>query len=58
MSKIDGQRRNGVIHINSDLVGCFEPEADFLGLDALHLDIQALAFDIYLPLILRAYEGG
>jgi hypothetical protein len=49
---------NGVVHVHKDLIRCFEPKADFLGLDALHRDIQALGFDVYLPLVLRGYRGG
>jgi hypothetical protein len=49
---------NGVVYVNKDLIKCFEPKADFVGLDALHRDIQALGYDIYLPLILRNYRGG
>ena len=28
---------NGILHTNYDLISCFKPEADFLGLDALSL---------------------
>ena len=30
---------NGVVLTNLDLIGCFKPQADFLGLDALHMTI-------------------
>ncbi len=44
---------NGVVAKNSDLVGCFEPRARELGLDALHIAIGGLDVDTYLPIILR-----
>jgi hypothetical protein len=49
---------NGVVHANEELINCFEPKASFLGLDALYADIQAPAFDVYLPLVMRGYRGG
>jgi len=49
---------NGVVLANKALISCFEPKADFLGLDALHVHLQPLAFDIYLPLVMRGYQGG
>ena len=33
---------NGVVHTNEDLVGCFEPKASFLGLDALSVGEPSL----------------
>jgi hypothetical protein len=45
---------NGVIYTNSQLVTCFEPKADFLGLDALHMVVEdAFRFHLYMPVILR-----
>jgi hypothetical protein len=29
---------NGVVYTNKDLVHCFEPKSNFLGLDALYID--------------------
>lgn len=49
---------NGVIHANEELIKCFEPRADFLGLDALYVQIQAPGSYIYLPVVLRNYRGG
>ena len=43
---------NGVIFTNPDLVGCFEPRTQMLGLDALYL-AEILAETIHLPLILN-----
>jgi hypothetical protein len=41
---------NGLVYTNPDLVGCFEPRANMLGLDALYLgNIQTNS--IYLPLL-------
>jgi len=34
------QKGNGVEYTNAGLVACFEPKAQFLGLDALFMDIQ------------------
>jgi hypothetical protein len=48
---------NGVIHTNNDLVGCFEPKADFLGLDALHMTIEDLPRGLYLPVLFRWPEN-
>jgi len=47
------QAGNGVVAKNWDLVGCFEPQARELGLDALHIAIEGLDVDTYLPIILR-----
>jgi hypothetical protein len=41
---------NGLVYTNPDLVGCFEPEADMLGLDALYLEIFPTNW-IHLPLL-------
>jgi hypothetical protein len=30
---------DGIVHTNPDLLKCFEPKAEFLGLDALHKDL-------------------
>ncbi len=49
---------NGVVLVHRDLIACFKPKASFLGLDALHVHLQAPAFDIYLPLVMRGYQGG
>ena len=46
---------NGVIFTNSDLVKCFEPKAEFLGLDALHI-LRVKRTNVYLPLILRDHQ--
>ncbi|MBN1148871.1 MAG: hypothetical protein JXA78_16535 [Anaerolineales bacterium] len=45
---------DGAAHLNAELVQCFEPKADFLGLDALHLGAQQPFKWIYLPLILKS----
>jgi len=47
---------NGVTHTNWGLVLCFEPKADFLGLDALHMALERLLIDVYLPSLLRDFE--
>jgi hypothetical protein len=45
---------NGIESLNADLVGPFEPNAKFLGLDALHLVLPTWATRLgYLPLILK-----
>jgi len=49
---------NGVTHTNKDLVQCFGPRADFLGLDALHLGFgEDEPPDVYLPIILKNFQG-
>jgi hypothetical protein len=52
---------NGVIaHSNSGLIGCFEPRAQFLGLDALHTAPEPQQPDYwweYLPLVIRRWMG-
>jgi hypothetical protein len=46
---------NGVVYKNEILVRCFEPGADFLGLDAFHLTpVEGLAESVYVPAILKA----
>lgn len=51
------QAGNGVFAKNADLIGCFEPRARELGLDALHMaSEQGLDLDLYLPLVLRNFE--
>jgi hypothetical protein len=46
---------NGVSHAHTDLIQCFEPKADFLGLDAFHMmAAEGLPRDVYLPVVLRA----
>jgi len=50
------QAGNGVVARNADLIGCFEPKARELGLDALHKAFQAMDVNAYLPLILRNFE--
>jgi len=47
---------NGVIHTNPSLVLCFEPKADFLGLDALHMAIVRLSIRVYLPTTLKDFD--
>jgi hypothetical protein len=49
---------NGVVHANVDLINCFEPKASFLGLDALYASIRPPAFNVYLPVVMRGYQGG
>jgi hypothetical protein len=48
---------NGVVQTNDGLIGCFEPKADFLGLDALHMTIEDLPRGLYLPIVLRGLEN-
>ncbi len=50
------QAGNGVVARNWDLVGCFEPQARELGLDALHIAIEGLDVDTFLPIIFRNYQ--
>jgi len=51
------QAGNGVVAKNPELVGCFEPRAGELGLDALYMaSDEGLDIDVYLPLILRKFE--
>lgn len=48
---------NGVVRTNRDLFWCFEPKAEFLGLDALHLGQESPPSHwIYLPIVFRNYE--
>ena len=51
------QAGNGVVAKNYDLVACFEPKANELGLDALHMGFdEGLYVDSYLPLVLRNFR--
>jgi len=50
------QAGNGVAIKNFDLIGCFEPQAKELGLDALHMAFADLDIGAYLPLVLRNFE--
>ncbi len=44
-----------VIHPNQGLITCFEPRADFLGLDAFHsIAVEKPTKDVYLPVVLKA----
>jgi hypothetical protein len=45
---------NGVVHTHKSLVQCFEPKANFLGLDAFHKAIEEMPNGIYLPVVLKA----
>jgi len=47
---------NGVAAKNSDLIGCFEPAARELGLDALHIAFTGQDVFTFLPIILRNFE--
>lgn len=47
---------NGVIRTNQSLVLCFEPKADFLGLDALHMALEERPTRLYVPVILKIVE--
>jgi hypothetical protein len=44
---------NGVVRTNNELIQCFEPKANFLGLDALHGIPGDRYIKLYLPLILK-----
>ncbi|MCL7453658.1 MAG: hypothetical protein M8467_11495 [Anaerolineae bacterium] len=46
---------DGIDLKNRDLVWCFEPKAEFLGLDALHVLGVQPQIQIYLPVIFRSY---
>ena len=53
----DGLRYgNGVVMKHGDLIACFEPKADFLGLDALHMAISNAARLVHLPVVLAGFE--
>ncbi|MBN1640085.1 MAG: hypothetical protein JXA09_02525, partial [Anaerolineae bacterium] len=45
---------NGVVATNEDLLACFGPAADFLGLDALYVVSEAV-LKTYLPVTLKDY---
>jgi len=47
---------DGVSDTNKALILCFEPKADFLGLDALHMALEGLLSKLYLPLILKTFD--
>jgi hypothetical protein len=47
---------NGVTTGNWDLIQCFEPRANFLGLDALHMALERLPIGAYLPVILKDFD--
>ena len=48
---------NGVSHSNLFLIGCFEPKADFLGLDAFHMMVlEDLTESLYLPVVLKGFR--
>ena len=47
--------RNGVVKTNEELVRCFEPEARFLGLDALSIGPQRTTLPTYLQLLLKLF---
>ena len=51
---------NGIAYPDYTLYAPFEPKADFLGTDALYilLDEPTLQLEDYLPLILKAMNGG
>jgi hypothetical protein len=50
------QWNDGVLVLHEDLVGCFEPAASFLGLDALHGVPEAFVRKLYLPLLLESFR--
>lgn len=58
LSFTDGDilKYNGfTVYSNQDLVQCFGPQANFLGLDAFYSDVADVYKYIYLPLVLRDY---
>jgi hypothetical protein len=50
------QSGDGVVATNGDLIGCFEPNAGFLGLDALHIGSGGTIKSVYLPVVLKSYR--
>jgi hypothetical protein len=49
---------SGPVRTNKDLVQCFAPRADFLGLDALHQKFGEDEYhDVFLPVIFRNSQG-
>jgi hypothetical protein len=49
---------DGIVHPNSALLKCFEPKADFLGLDAFHQIKPLTSNTIYLPLVIKSSASG
>jgi hypothetical protein len=49
---------NGVIAYHEEWIKCFAPKASFVGLDALHVDVQGPPrYDIYLPVVLKDHRS-
>jgi len=49
---------DGILYLNSALLNCFKPKADFLGLDAFYLLSQPANNYIYLPLVINTSPTG
>lgn len=48
---------NGIVYTNRALIVCFEPKADFLGLDAFHMGApEGPQVEVYLPVVLKAFS--